>query len=57
VENGLVIDLSRYFYHAAFDPEKHAARISGCSLCQTDENEAIKYGLGSVVESVNRVRF
>ena len=54
-EDGLVIDLSRYFDYAVVDPEKRTARVGGGSLWGTVENEAIKHGLASVAGTVNHV--
>jgi FAD/FMN-containing dehydrogenase len=54
-EDGLVIDLSRYFDYAIVDPEKRTARVGGGSLWATVENEAIKHGLATVAGSVNHV--
>ena len=55
-EDGLVIDLSRYFDYAVVDPEKRTARIGGGTLWGTVENDAIEHGLASVAGSVNHVR-
>ena len=55
-EDGLVIDLSRYFNYAVVDPEKRTARIGGGTLWGTVENDAIEHGLASVAGSVNHVR-
>jgi len=55
VEDGLVVDLSRYFDYVAVDPEKRIARVGGGSLWETVENEAIKHGLASVAGTVNHV--
>ncbi len=54
-EDGLVVDLSRYFDYAAVDPEKRTARVGGGSLWGTVENEAIKHGLASVAGTINHV--
>jgi FAD/FMN-containing dehydrogenase len=54
-EDGLVIDLSRYFDYAVVDAEKRTARVGGGSLWETVEKEAIKYGLASVAGTVNHV--
>ena len=54
-EDGLVIDLSRYFDYVVVDPEKRTARVGGGSLWSTVENEAIKHGLASVAGTVNHV--
>jgi FAD/FMN-containing dehydrogenase len=55
-EDGLVIDLSRYFNYAVVDPEKRTARVGGGTLWSTVENEAIQHGLASVAGTVNHVR-
>jgi FAD/FMN-containing dehydrogenase len=55
-EDGLVIDLSRYFNYAVVDPEKRTTRIGGGTLWGTVENNAIEHGLASVAGSVNHVR-
>ena len=55
-EDGLVIDLSRYFNYAVVDPEKRTARVGGGTLWGTVESEAIRYGLASVAGTVNHVR-
>jgi hypothetical protein len=52
-EDGLVIDLSRYFNYAVVDPEKRTARVGGGTLWSTVENEAIQHGLASVAGTVN----
>lgn len=54
-EDGLVIDLSRYFDYAVVDTEKRTARVGGGSLWATVENEAIKHGLAGVAGTVNHV--
>jgi FAD/FMN-containing dehydrogenase len=54
-EDGLVVDLSRYFDYAVVDPEKRTVRVGGGSLWGTVENEAIKHGLASVAGTVNHV--
>jgi FAD/FMN-containing dehydrogenase len=55
VEDGLVVDLSRYLDYAVVDPEKRAACVGGGSLWRTVENQAIKHGLASVAGTVNHV--
>ena len=55
-EDGLVVDLSRYFNYAVVDPEKRTARVGGGALWVTVENEAIQHGLASVAGTVNHVR-
>jgi FAD/FMN-containing dehydrogenase len=54
-EDGLVIDLSRYFDYAVVDSERRTARVGGGSLWATVENEAIKHGLASVAGTINHV--
>jgi FAD/FMN-containing dehydrogenase len=55
VEDGLVVDLSRYLDYAVVDPEKRTACVGGGSLWRTVENQAIKHGLASVAGTVNHV--
>jgi FAD/FMN-containing dehydrogenase len=55
VEDGLVVDLSRYFDYAAVDTEKRTARVGGGSLWATVEKEAAKHGLASVAGTINHV--
>ena len=55
VEDGLVIDLSRYIDYVAVDAEKRTARVGGGTLWSTVEDEAIKHGLASVAGTVNHV--
>jgi FAD/FMN-containing dehydrogenase len=54
-EDGLVVDLSRYFDYAIVDAEKRTTRVGGGSLWKTVEIEAIKYGLAGVAGRVNHV--
>ncbi|KAI0249113.1 hypothetical protein BJV78DRAFT_1378298 [Lactifluus subvellereus] len=53
VEDGLVVDLSRYFNYAVVDPEKRTVRVGGGSLWETVEKETIKHGLATVAGTVN----
>jgi FAD/FMN-containing dehydrogenase len=48
VEDGLVIDLSRYFNRVRVDPESKRAYVGGGSIWETVDKEAIKYGLATV---------
>ena len=56
IEDGLVIDLSRYLNYAIVDPEKRTVRVGGGSIWETVELEAIKYQLATVAGTVNHVR-
>ena len=55
VEDGLVIDLSRYFNSVKVDPESKRAYVGGGSLWAAVDQEAIKYGLATVGGTVNHV--
>ncbi|KAI0294635.1 FAD-binding domain-containing protein [Multifurca ochricompacta] len=52
-EDGLIIDLSRYYNYAVVDPAKRTVRIGGGSLWETVDKEAIKHGLATVAGTVN----
>jgi len=54
--DGLVVDLSRYFNYAVADPEKRTVRVGGGALWGTVENESAKYKLATVAGSVSHVR-
>ena len=56
VQDGLVVDLSRYLNYAAVDPDKYTVRVGGGSIWETVEKESIKYGLATVGGTVNHVR-
>ena len=55
IENGLVIDLSRYLNGVTVDAEKRLAHIGGGALWETVDKTAIEYGLASVGGTVNHV--
>lgn len=53
VENGLVIDLSRYCNSVRVDPENKLAYVGGGALWADVDREAIKYGLAGVAGTVS----
>jgi FAD/FMN-containing dehydrogenase len=55
IENGLVIDLSRYLNGVTIDVEKQLAHIGGGAIWETVDKAAIEYGLASVGGTVNHV--
>jgi FAD/FMN-containing dehydrogenase len=55
VEDGLVIDLSRYFNGVRIDPESKRAYVGGGAIWETVDKEAIKHGLATVGGTVNHV--
>lgn len=55
VENGLVIDLSRYINQVRVDAEKRLAYVGGGCIWKTVDEEAIKHGLATVGGTVNHV--
>jgi FAD/FMN-containing dehydrogenase len=55
-QDGLVVDLSRYFNYAVVDPDKYTVRVGGGSLWETVERESINHGLATVGGTVNHVR-
>jgi FAD/FMN-containing dehydrogenase len=55
-EDGLVIDLSRYFNYAIVEPEKRTVRVGAGTLWDTVERESIQHGLAAVAGTVNHVR-
>ncbi|KAF9569413.1 FAD-binding domain-containing protein [Agrocybe pediades] len=56
VEDGLVIDLSRYLNGATVDPEKKLVYVGGGALWEAVDKAAIKHGLATVGGTVNHVR-
>ncbi|KAH9035779.1 hypothetical protein EDB85DRAFT_2143531 [Lactarius pseudohatsudake] len=52
-EDGLVVDLSRYFNYAVVDPERRTVRVGGGTLWDTVEKESIKHELATVCGAVN----
>jgi FAD/FMN-containing dehydrogenase len=57
VEDGLVIDLSRYLNGVIIDPLKKLACVGGGALWETVDVEGIKHGLATVAGTVNHVSF
>ena len=55
IENGLVIDLSRYMNGVTVDAEEKLAYVGGGALWETVDKTAIEYGLASVGGTVNHV--
>ena len=55
IENGLVIDLSRYLNGVMIDAEKQLAHIGGGAIWETVDKTAIEHGLASVGGTVNHV--
>ena len=55
IENGLVIDLSRYLNDVTIAAEKQLAYIGGGALWETVDKTAIENGLASVGGTVNHV--
>ncbi|KAJ8475466.1 hypothetical protein ONZ45_g15592 [Pleurotus djamor] len=52
-EDGLVIDLSRYFNTTRVDPENKLAYVGGGAVWATVDKAAIEHGLATVGGSVN----
>lgn len=57
VENGLVIDLSRYINTVRIDAEDRLGYVGGGAVWKSVDEEAIKHGLATVGGTVNHVRF
>jgi FAD/FMN-containing dehydrogenase len=55
IENGLVIDLSRYLNGVTIDAEKKLAHVGGGAIWETVDKAAIEHGLASVAGTVNHV--
>ena len=55
IENGLVIDLSRYLNGVSIDAEKKLAHVGGGAIWETVDKAAIEYGLATVGGTVNHV--
>jgi FAD/FMN-containing dehydrogenase len=55
VEDGLVIDLSKYFNGVRIDPENKRAYVGGGAIWETVDKEAIKHGLATVAGTINHV--
>jgi len=56
VEDGLVIDLSRYLNKVRVDEKTQLGYVGGGSVWKSVDEEAIKYGLATVGGTVNHVR-
>ena len=55
IENGLVIDLSRYLNGVTIDVEEQLAHIGGGAIWETVDKAAIECGLACVAGTVNHV--
>ena len=55
VENGLVIDLSRYLNSVKIDPAKKLGYVGGGALWEHVDNAASEHGLAAVGGTVNHV--
>ena len=55
IEDGLVIDLSRYLNTVRVDKEKKFGYVGGGAIWETVDKEAIKHGLATVGGTVNHV--
>ncbi|KAF8333277.1 hypothetical protein F5887DRAFT_922104 [Amanita rubescens] len=53
IENGLVVDLSRYLNGVTIDAEKQLAHVGGGAIWETVDKAAIEHGLASVGGTVN----
>ncbi|TDL29770.1 FAD-binding domain-containing protein [Rickenella mellea] len=53
VEDGLVIDLSRYLNGVEIEPSKKIAKVQGGALWATVDKDAIQHGLATVGGTVN----
>ncbi|TEB04031.1 FAD-binding domain-containing protein [Coprinellus micaceus] len=53
VEDGLVIDLSRYLNQVRIEPDKRLGYVGGGCVWKTVDEAAIKYGLATVGGTVN----
>lgn len=56
VEDGLVIDLSRYLNGVRIDADKKLAYVGGGALWATIDKAAIEHGLATVGGTVNHVK-
>ncbi|THV05381.1 FAD-binding domain-containing protein [Dendrothele bispora CBS 962.96] len=56
IEEGLVIDLSRYINYSKVDPDKKLAYVGGGALWEAVDRTAIEHGLATVGGTVNHVR-
>ena len=55
VEDGVVIDLSRYLNQVRVEPDKRLGYVGGGCVWKTIDETAIKYGLATVGGTVNHV--
>ncbi|PVF97284.1 FAD-binding domain-containing protein [Serendipita vermifera] len=55
IENGIVIDLSRYMKKVRIDKEKKLGYVGGGAIWKDLDVEAIKYGLAAVTGTMNLV--
>ena len=55
IENGLVIDLSRYINGVTIDADKQLVHVGGGAIWETVDKAAIEHGLASVAGTVNHV--
>ena len=55
IEDGLVIDLSRYLNNVTVDPRKKLAYVQAGAIWETVDKAAIQYGLATVGGTVNHV--
>jgi FAD/FMN-containing dehydrogenase len=55
VEDGLVIDLSRYLNQVRIEPDKRLGYVGGGCVWKTVDEAAIRYGLATVGGTVNHV--
>ena len=57
VEDGVVIDLSRYLNQVRVEPDKRLGYVGGGCVWKTVDEAAIKYGLATVGGTVNHVSY
>ncbi len=55
IENGIVIDLSRYLSSVRVDPAAKLAYVGGGAIWETVDKTAIEHGLATVAGTVNHV--
>ncbi len=55
IENGIVIDLSRYLSSVRVDPAAKLAYVGGGAIWETVDKTAIAHGLATVAGTVNHV--
>lgn len=56
IQDGLVVDLSKYLNGVRVDPKKKLAYCGGGALWKTVDEEGMKHGLATVGGTVNHVR-